>query len=161
MSLLWVHISSQKNWTVWRNLKNIFFTLQHSLLWNVDSIHSELANIFSSHLQDRGKFCVKYSGVTRGRILGRNWDKSKEFSSSLFTITSNTEFTPPTHLSKSGLKLVCNVNTVLYKSENDDQDYAQKHQRNCTFMNSWIFISEFRPYGMRVPVSVLPFKQKL
>ncbi len=34
---------------------------------------------------------------------------------------------PP--LSNSGLKLVCNV------SENS-QDYAQKPQRNCTFMNS-------------------------
>ncbi len=36
-------------------------------------------------------------------------------------------------LSKSGLKRVCTVNIVL-KSENS-QDYAQKPQRNCTFMN--------------------------
>jgi hypothetical protein len=47
---------------------------------------------------------------------------------------------PPLHppnLSKSGLKLVSNVNTVYgnRKSENS-QDYAQKPQRNCTFMNS-------------------------
>ncbi len=42
---------------------------------------------------------------------------------------------PP--LRKSGLKLVCNVNIVYenLKSENS-QDYAQKPQRNCTFMNS-------------------------
>jgi len=35
------------------------------------------------------------------------------------------------------LKLVCNVNIVYgnLKSENP-QDYAQKPQRNCTFMNS-------------------------
>jgi len=42
---------------------------------------------------------------------------------------------PP--LSKSGLKLVCNVNIVYgnLKSEKS-QDDAQKPQRNCTFMNS-------------------------
>jgi hypothetical protein len=35
------------------------------------------------------------------------------------------------------LKLVCNVKTVYrnFKSEKS-QDYAQKPQRNCTFMNS-------------------------
>ncbi len=40
-------------------------------------------------------------------------------------------------LSKSDLKLVCNVNIVCgnLKSENS-QDYAQKPQRNSTFMNS-------------------------
>ncbi len=44
---------------------------------------------------------------------------------------------PPPPLSKSGLKLVCNVNIVNgnLKSESS-QDYAQKPQRNCTFMNS-------------------------
>ncbi len=43
----------------------------------------------------------------------------------------------PTALRKSGLKLVCNVNIVYRNlmSENS-QDYAQKPQRNCTFMNS-------------------------
>jgi hypothetical protein len=46
-------------------------------------------------------------------------------------------FTPPPPLSKSGLKLVCNINIVYgnLKSENS-KDYAQKPQRNCTFMNS-------------------------
>jgi hypothetical protein len=40
---------------------------------------------------------------------------------------------PPLSLSKSGLKLVCNVNIIYrnFKSENS-QDYAQKPQRNCT-----------------------------
>ncbi len=44
-----------------------------------------------------------------------------------------TDFTP----SKSGLKLVCNVNIVNgnLKSENS-QDYAQKPRQNCTFINS-------------------------
>jgi hypothetical protein len=43
----------------------------------------------------------------------------------------------PPPLSKSGLKLDCNVNIVHdnLKSENS-QDYAQKPQRHCTFMNS-------------------------
>jgi hypothetical protein len=40
-------------------------------------------------------------------------------------------------MSKSGLKLVFYVNIVYgnLKFENS-QDYAQKPQRNCTFMNS-------------------------
>jgi hypothetical protein len=69
---------------------------------------------------------------SRGRILGHNWDKSlKEFSSLLFTVTSTNGFTPlpPRPLSKSGLKLVCNVSK-------NSQDYAQKPQRNRTLMNS-------------------------
>jgi hypothetical protein len=47
------------------------------------------------------------------------------------------DFTLPPHLSKSNLKLVCNVNIVYgnLKSENF-QVFAQKAQRNCTFMNS-------------------------
>ncbi len=47
-----------------------------------------------------------------------------------------TYFTPHPPSSKSGFKLVCNVNIVYgnLKSENS-QDYAQKPQRNCTFMN--------------------------
>jgi hypothetical protein len=42
---------------------------------------------------------------------------------------------PP--MSKSGLKLVCNINIVHgnLKSANS-QDYAQKPQQNCTFINS-------------------------
>ncbi len=50
-----------------------------------------------------------------------------------------TDFIPPSPPppSKSGLKLVCNVNIVYgnLMSENS-QDYAQKPKRNCTFMNS-------------------------
>ncbi len=44
---------------------------------------------------------------------------------------------PPPLPSISGLKLVCDVNIVYgnIKSENSE-DYAQKPQRNCTFMNS-------------------------
>jgi hypothetical protein len=46
------------------------------------------------------------------------------------------DFTPPS-LSKSGLKMVCNVNIVKgnLKSENS-QDYAQKPLQNCTIINS-------------------------
>ncbi len=59
--------------------------------------------------------------------------KSLEFSSLLFTVASNvlTDITP-LPLSKSSLKLDCNGNL---KSETS-QDFAQKHQRNCKFMNS-------------------------
>jgi hypothetical protein len=69
----------------------------------------------------------------RGRILGHNWEKSLyEVSSLLFTLSQSpllTDFHPPP--SKSGLKLVCGN----LKSENS-QDYAQKPQQNCTFINS-------------------------
>jgi hypothetical protein len=83
---------------------------------------------------------TKYSG-TRGRILGRNWEKSLKSFSPCYSNSQSpqlTDFTPsPPPLSKSGLKLVCNVNIVYgnLNSENS-QDYAQKPQRNCTFMNS-------------------------
>ena len=45
-------------------------------------------------------------------------------------------FYSPSSMSKSGLKLVCNVNIVYgtLKSDNS-QDYAQEPQRNCMFMN--------------------------
>ncbi len=70
-----------------------------------------------------------------GRIIKRNWDK--EFSSMLLTVTTTNGFYSPYPMSKSGLKLVCNVNIEYgnLKSGNS-QDYAQKPQRNCTFMNS-------------------------
>ncbi len=39
--------------------------------------------------------------------------------------------------SKSGLKLVCNVNIVYGNLKSENSQYsAQKPQRNCTFMNS-------------------------
>ncbi len=73
------------------------------------------------------------------RLLGRNWEKSLEsFPPCESQSPLLTDFTPPTpFLSKSGFKLVCNVNIVYgnLKSENS-QDYAQKPQRNCTLWNS-------------------------
>jgi hypothetical protein len=61
----------------------------------------------------------------------------KSFSSLLFTVTSTNGFYSPLLLSRSGLKLVCNVNIVYghLKSENF-RDYVQKPQRNCTLINS-------------------------
>ncbi len=63
--------------------------------------------------------------------------KSFPFSYSQSTRLPDLPPPPPHPLSKSGLKLVCNVNIVYgnLKSENS-QNYAQKSQRNCTFMNS-------------------------
>ncbi len=77
--------------------------------------------------------------IHRGRILGRNWDKSlKSFPPCYSQSPLVTDFIPPPP-SKSGLKLVCYVNVVYgnLKSENS-KDYTprkQKPQRNCTFMN--------------------------
>jgi hypothetical protein len=63
---------------------------------------------------------------SRGRILGRNWDKSLKGFPPWFHSQQRILLPSPT-LSQSGLKLVCNVNS---------QDYTQKPQQNCTFMNS-------------------------
>jgi hypothetical protein len=66
----------------------------------------------------------------RGRILGRNWDKSLQSVPPCYSQSPLiTDFTPPSPPppNKSGLKLVCNVKNVYgnLKSENS-QDYAQK-----------------------------------
>ncbi len=63
---------------------------------------------------------------SRGRIPGRNWDKSlKNFPSCYSQSTLLTDFTVHPPQSKSDLKLICNVNIVYakLKSENS-QDYA-------------------------------------
>jgi hypothetical protein len=54
-----------------------------------------------------------------------------------------TDFTLP-RLAISGLKLVCNVNIIhgILNSDNS-QNYAQKPQGNCTFMNA---ASEVKAY---------------
>ncbi len=76
-----------------------------------------------------GNICNTFN---RGRILGRNWDKVVRVSSLLFKVTSTNGFYSPSppSLSKSGLKMVCNVNIVYGNLK------SEKPQRNCTFMNS-------------------------
>ncbi len=66
------------------------------------------------------------SSSSRGRILGRNWDKSLKCFPPCYSQSQRILLPPPIE-SKSGLKMVCNVN-ILYD--------AQKPQRNFTFMNS-------------------------
>ncbi len=77
--------------------------------------------------------------TARGRILGRNWNKSLKTCPPFYSQSPRLFLTPPPPilLSKSELKLVCNVKIVYgnLKSENS-QDYARKSQRNFTFMNS-------------------------
>ncbi len=86
------------------------------------------------------------------RELEAKESASRQFSSLLFTVTYTNGFYPPPtpSLSKSGLKLVCNVNIVYgdRKSENS-QDYAQKPQRNCTFTNSASVIYPSQREGRR------------
>ncbi len=74
----------------------------------------------------------------RRRILGRNWDKSlKSFRLCYSQSPILTDFTTPLPWPKSGLKLVCIVNIICGNVKSDNsQDYAQKPQQNCTFMNS-------------------------
>ncbi len=90
---------------------------------------------FSMSLQFRFVYCI----VSWGRILGSNWDKvSRVFLPAIHSHIYWRFFTSPSPPpDKGGLKLGCNVN-ILYgnlKSENS-QDYAQKPQRNCMFINS-------------------------
>ncbi len=70
---------------------------------------------------------LAHVALCRGRILGRNWDK--RLKSSHLNL-----YHPP--LSKSGLKLVWNINIVHGNLKYNSQDYAQKPQGNCTFMSS-------------------------
>jgi hypothetical protein len=67
--------------------------------------------------------------ISRSQILGRNWEKVRRgFPLAIQTL-------PP--LGKSGLKMICHVNIVYGNLKSDNsQDYAQKPQRNCTFMNA-------------------------
>ncbi len=82
------------------------------------------------HRSSRGVFFseAKFLDVIRKRVL--------EFSFLLFTVTSTKGFYSPTPLSKSVSRLVCKVNIAYgnLKAENS-QDYFQKPQRNCMFMN--------------------------
>ncbi len=72
----------------------------------------------------------------RSRILRRNWDKRLQSFPPCYSQSPPLTDLLPHPLSKTGLKLVCNVNIEYgnLKSENS-QDNAQKPQRNRTFMN--------------------------
>ncbi len=69
--------------------------------------------------------------MSRGRILGRNWDKSPSFPPCYSQLPQLTEFTlPRPPLSESGLKIGLHCKQCIYvnlKSKNS-QDYAQKPQ---------------------------------
>ncbi len=68
----------------------------------------------------------------RGRILGRNWDKSlMTFPPCYLQSPLLTDFTP---LSKSGLKLVCDVNIVYGKLKTEL--CLETSTKVYTFMNS-------------------------
>jgi hypothetical protein len=55
----------------------------------------------------------------------------------IFTVVCSYGFYSPQPYSKSGLKLVCNVNFVYGKLKFENfQDYAQKPHRNFSFINS-------------------------
>ncbi len=92
------------------------------MLWRTSSLQMYLVYIYS------------YNEAEFLDVIGT---KVLRVSSLLFTVTSTNRFTS-SPLSKSGLKLICNLNTLYkenLKSENS-HDNAQKPHRNCTFMNS-------------------------
>ncbi len=66
---------------------------------------------------------------TRGRILERDWDKVF-----LLAIHSHLYLPPPPQKKWFETGLQCKHWREILKSENS-QNYAQKTQRNCTFMN--------------------------
>jgi hypothetical protein len=98
------------------------------------------------HLSDPLLSHLPYIFFPWGRILGHNWDNSlRSFPPCSSQSPLLTDFTA---VSKSGLKLVRNVKTAYgsLRSENS-QDYAQKPQRNWTFMNSALVkITSCNPY---------------
>ncbi len=109
--------------------------------------------------QGDGMGTIGYGGL----ILGHNWDKRhKSFLLAIHSHLYYGFYSPRSPLlSKSWLKLFCNVNIVYgnLKSENT-QDCAQKPQRNCTFMNSaselssqvwfeWWHVVEYKHYNTR------------
>ncbi len=83
--------------------------------------------------------------LSRGQILGRNWDKNLKSFPPCYSVQSHLykwSLLPQPLLSKSGLELVLNVNIVYgnLMSETlkimDNLEHAHKPQRNCTVMNS-------------------------
>ncbi len=94
----------------------------------------QLQQVVTFRILNYGKVYHKmYSFRNRGRILGRNWDKSlKTFHPCYSQPPLLIDFTPAPLLSKSGLKLVCIVNNAYGNS----RDYSQKPPQNYTFMNS-------------------------
>ncbi len=103
----------------------------------------------SSHL----RLANIHTILIRGRILGPNRGKSLK---SFPPCYSQSPVPTDLLLHKSGLKLVCNVNVVHgnLKSENS-QDYAQKPQQNCTFMNSASALRSRKSPDTSLPLRVL------
>jgi hypothetical protein len=77
---------------------------------------------------------------TRGRILRQNPDKNLKNFPTCYSQSPLLRILPPSplaHFRRNGLKVVCHV-YIVYESikSKNSQDYGQKPQRNCTFMNS-------------------------
>jgi hypothetical protein len=117
-------------WSRWRN---VHWTIKGPsvVMREGSTIHCKIVYWFLQHVR---QIKAEFLNVIGTKVL--------RVSSLLFIVTSTNEFypppPPPPHSpSKSGWKLVCNVNIINRnpKYENS-QDYAQKPQRNCTFMNS-------------------------
>ncbi len=111
----------------------IFFSVQIS-----SAVLYRGQNLFSSTVQ------ISSAVLYRGRVLGRNCDKGPKvlrvfllaIYSHLYSHLYKRILLPPP-LEQKWFETGCNVNIVYgnLKSENS-QDYAQKPQRNCAFMNS-------------------------
>jgi hypothetical protein len=103
--------------------QNNFFKIR---FLTVFIIAQQLLLLVSERKERGGEFREK---KTRGRILGRNLDNS------LRGFPPSYSQSPPSSPSKSSLKLVCNNVYGKLKSDNS-QDFAQKPERNFTFMSS-------------------------
>jgi hypothetical protein len=138
---IWVPSNSSHDFLT--STKNLFFEVRVMYFSSKKSSKGRtLLDVFFTF----EKINVAKFHQAEGRILVRKWDKSLESFPPCFS-----EAPPPHPPSKSGLKLVCDVNIVHgnLKSENC-QDYAQKPQKNGPFMNlasvgSW-FASQHGAY---------------
>ncbi len=142
-------------------MSSLAFTLSDAVVKEITGGVKERSSLYSSSRNRGGRYMqntehiegVEYGGVYTTTVYvmvdivkesGRDqWPNSwtslgqKSFPSCYSQSPLITDFPLPPPLSKSGLKLVCNVNIVngKFKFENS-QDYAQKPQQNFTFMNS-------------------------
>jgi hypothetical protein len=90
-----------------------------------------MSSMYAEHI------CIIVYAVQRPNSWKQLGQKSYEFSPFFSQSPLQTDFSPtPPPLSKNGLKLACNVNTVHGNKSENSQDYAQKPQRHCDFMNS-------------------------
>ncbi len=125
--LIWIFIYGADQSQIYTNLHRTYSLVLYLFWLPAFSMSLPIS------LDDRFVYCF----VSWGQILGRNCDKVLRVFLLAIHSQLNLRILHPSLLSKSGLKLVCKVNIECGNLKSEYcQDYAQKPQRNCLFMNS-------------------------